>query len=843
MSGRGSTTELHLELEPFGDFVLTKRGSLIGAVELAGRSPDGLSQDDFLALSVIARNIYQSLPDDIVITEYFSHFNDPSIHLKERENPVSNMLSKQRLEFLSHKKLSASRLVHYFEVLPPEDLSKFSIITAAKHLALSVTSAESREILKNMLSENRQLIVYLEDLERMHGHLENALGDIIGRWGSIMNCKALDLSAMWSHCRFLANLNPALLTVGLKEPVPQKRWDDALSDGVRRPVTVEGMDALRLTGESNVYARILSITRFGSKEVTPGIWAAEKGSPVRQQGNYVLMVRAKPISKFKQDLMFGAKANELERQGMSLMDMVKGDENKSAVEKKAGMKAAIREKLDELEKAEMIDDRWYTAHAMTIVFDESPERLKETSIAMKRSLDKAGLSAVWETVDLPDAWRTFQPCGGDFSLRDAEFTSSQLGGASVLYRASEGQITVPDLEGEEAQYIFISEDGTPFHFSPWVGGRCVLFGVGPIRSGKSFTKNTLASHFLKYDGSLFRGIDVDQGAEPVADAFGDMGGIFRVEEGRTQGFNPFVMCDGEDDMIFIAHLKNQILQMMATNDSEELRRLEIYEQNELDRAIIATIKMPENLRRLSTVMKHCSKEFQMKMKRWVDGGMYAHLFDAQVDAMGVKDQRAVAFNLQGVKEDKIALPLIMTETFFRVLRIFESPQYRDVQKYLDIDESHILLKIPYALNTLIRAVRTWGKMQAGIGLWTQSPQEFYDIPDWPALRSAASTFFFMSDPHMDQELYQKTFPLTAGECDAIRNLVPKREAYIVQPELGVSKKVILEVDGYQHIISTSNPREAQIRRRNVEELGVEAGYRKTAEELGLIASLKEVSNG
>jgi type IV secretion system protein VirB4 len=843
MSDRGSTTELHLELEPYGDFVLTKKGSLIGAIELAGRSPDGLSQDDYLALSVIARNIYQAMPEDINITQYYAHFDNPEISLKERSNPVSNMLSKQRLEFLGHKNLTSSRIVHYFEVMPGEDLSKFSIITAVKHLALSATNAESREILKNMLSENRQLIFYLEDLERMHNHLKASLGDLISRWGALMNCRELTMQEIWSHCRFLSNLNPALLSTALEEPVPGERWDNFLTDGKRAPVTIEGMDALRLTGEINTYARILSITRFGGKEVTPGIWAAEKGSPAQQQGNYILMVRAKPISKFKKDLMFTGKANELERQQMNIFDMIKGDENKSAVEKKAGMKAAIREKLDELEAAEMIDDRWYNAHAMVIVFNDSAKRLKESSISMKRSLDKAGFSAVWETVDLPDAWRTFLPSGGDFSLRDAEFTSSQLGGASVLYRASEGQITVPDLQGEEAQYIFVSEDGTPFHFSPWVGGRCVLFGVGPIRSGKSFTKNTLASHFLKYENSLFRGIDVDQGAEPVADAFGDLGGIFRVEEGRTQGFNPFVMCNGDDDMIFISHLKNQVLQMLSTNDTEELRKLDIHEQNELDRAIIQTIRLPEELRRLSTVMNHCSKEFQMKMKRWTDGGMYSHLFDSQKDAMGFKDQRAVAFNLQGVKEDKIALPLTMTEIFFRVLRIFESPDYRECQKYLDIDEAHILLKIPYALNTLIRAVRTWGKMQAGIGLWTQSPQEFFDIPDWPALRSAASTFFFMADPHMDQDLYQKTFPLTAGECDAIRNLIPKREAYIVQPELGVSKKVVLEVDGYQHIISTSNPREAQIRRRNVEELGVEAGYRKTAEELGLITSLKEVSNG
>ncbi len=118
-------------------------------------------------------------------------------------------------------------------------------------------------------------------------------------------------------------------------------------------------------------------------------------------------------------------------------------------------------------------------------------------------------------------------------------------------------------------------------------------------------------------------------------------------------------------------------------------------------------------------------------------------------------------------------------------------------------------------------------------MWTQSPKEFVDLPDWPALRSAASTFFFMADPHMDEGLYRDAFQLTPGECEAIRNLTPKREAYIVQPELGVSKKIILEVEPEQYVVSTSTPHEADARRRNTEQFGFEQGLEMTIRELGL----------
>ncbi len=166
-SGRGPISELHLELEPFGDFLLTKRGSLIGAIELTGRGPDGLSKEDYLALSLIARSIYQGFSEEISITQYYSHFDNPSISLQKREHLVSKLLSERRQEYLSEQKLTSSSIVHYFEIDPPEELGKLSIGPALKHLVLAAGSKQSREIVKNMLSGNRMIMCFLDDLERM----------------------------------------------------------------------------------------------------------------------------------------------------------------------------------------------------------------------------------------------------------------------------------------------------------------------------------------------------------------------------------------------------------------------------------------------------------------------------------------------------------------------------------------------------------------------------------------------------------------------------------------------------------------------------------------------------
>lgn len=71
------------------------------------------------------------------------------------------------------------------------------------------------------------------------------------------------------------------------------------------------------------------------------------------------------------------------------------------------------------------------------------------------------------------------------------------------------------FEKEEAWYVFESDDGTPFFFTPNVGEKCLINGVGPTRSGKSFLKNVIASHFTKL-GGMYSALDIDQGTLPLA---------------------------------------------------------------------------------------------------------------------------------------------------------------------------------------------------------------------------------------------------------------------------------------------------------------------------------------
>ena len=829
-------SEIHQEFGRWGDFVLSKSTSLIGAIELEGRDPDGFLKPNFDAMTFITRDIYQNIPDNIVITQYYAHITDCKVSLKDREHSVCHTLSKRRESFLNGFSLTRSKIIHFFEIKPRENISKLDIFSLVKHFGMSLVDKDSRTIIRNHFSNQGAIVAHAEELDQQHSILDNAIDEVIEKWGLLITCKKLPIEELWGFNRFLSNLEPGLIDSASSEVIPTDNWDIALSDGDRLPVVINSMDCMKFSGVKNQYVRVASITRFGDNQVGSGMWASQPKSPVRLNSNFILMTRFKPLTNFQRSMLFQKSENELERASFSVSDVLM-NQKKTAKEKHDLLKPKIRAKMDELALADMVEDRWGLANASVVLFDEDPIRLKKDSLIMKSSLESSGFKFVWESAGLPEAWKNFLVGGKDQGIRDIPFTSSQMGATSLLYKSSEGQRIVPDLNNEEAQYIFQTEDGSPFFFNPFVEGRGVVFGIGPIRSGKSFTKNSLGTNWLKYSG-MFRALDVDPGAEPIAACYGKEGGSFTLEANEegliTKGFNPFFMAKGERDLDFISHIKNLILLMFESNDSEELRKLAPHEQSALDHAIKRTLMLPKEKQRLSNVKNHCPKELARKMERWCEGGMYGHIFDQEKDAIGSMDQLVGTFNLATIRDDKILLPLVMTEIFYRVIKSFEDPKLRLLPKYFDIDEAHAFLKLPYVAEKIVSSVRMWGKWLGAIGLWSQSPSEFLKLEDWPALRSAGSTFFFMSDPSMSKELYQETFNfLTDGECEQIKKLTPKKEAYIIQPDLGVSKKVILNVEPEQYVVSTSKPSEATIFRNYLKEFDFETAQQKTIEDLQL----------
>lgn len=845
---KNSAEEYFSVIEPFSNrFTLTKNSTLLGAIEIGGRDPDGMSPAEHAAFCAIAQSIYGSLDRRVAITEYYSHFDGVKVTLRPRNDPISHTLSQRREQYLNGQNLNGSRIVHYIELEPVENVNQLSPVDFLKHCGLALFEKRSRALLKHstknrITSSEKTFLIEREQLDLMRMKLQDTIDEIQQKWAGLFSARQLSTQEMWAHMRFLATLQPQALIDGLHEAVPEEDMDIELTSGDIENVQVEKMEVLKLPGVTNVYAKLASVRRFARKggKMLPGLWAAGERSPIRVPGNYVIMTHWRPMTELQRDLLFRKKNTELERSTLNFFDLLSGKESTNNLDKQAGIKPAIKKKIEDLGIAESLPDVWGVGYSVLCVFGENAKQLRATATEMGAVLSNARISVTWESISIKEVFAAFHPGQSRESERDLYLTSSQFAAAALIYQSSPGQPLVKDLDDEEACYVLRSKDGSPFHYSSFINGRSMVIGVGPIRKGKTFFKNTLATHSQKY-GGIYRAVDIDPGTEPIAGVFGSDAGIFRSGKDAESGANPFASCRDKDDVDFKIHLLKLLTLMLETNDTPTYRQIDEDEQEKIGAAISNTMRLPKEMQNLSACIAHMPEKTQLKFARWVrpsrlnnsaDAGWYAHLFDCDTDSIGALDKRIGVFNLQSLKETPALLRPVLADILYRITQAIEDPTRRSLPKTLDIDEAHYALGLPGFAKYLEQKIRTWGKWFGTVQMWTQSVSELMAIDGWAALRSAASTFIFFSDPEMDEALYRNAFPfLTAGECEAIRNLIPQKQAYILQPEIGVSKVIVIDVEPAQRVVNTSHPREAALRDSLIKKHGFEEGLRLAMIEL------------
>ncbi len=828
-------SDLFSVIAPYGEFILTKKGSLIAGVELSGIDPDGLTSINHQALSEMARMIYGRLDARIMVTQYYAHFGGVIANLRGRDHPIADKLSRSRVEYLNRKSLNSSRLVHYLEIEPSQRLNRLSFVELFKHIFAAIHSASSRGVLKNAVSSEHNLLLCKQELDAQYDILKHAVDAMNTSWSMKdgMTLYPMTAGQTWAHMRFLASFRAPLLQIGKDDALPLEDWDYYLTEGELSPVVVNGLDAMKIGGPVNKYVRFAAIKRIGAPKIKPGFWANGADSPFFIKGNYVLMARWKPLTKVHKSLLFQKTESELNRQSINIGSLLLSHHDKlTEKEKREMLTPAIRDKLDELGEAESIDERWGNLTAMIAVFGEDAEQIRRTSIELDRATSSNNISMLWETVGTRYAYQAFQPGGSDQSIREMKVSLSQFCAAALFYQSSIGQPSlraVGQAKDEEALYLLETPDGQLFHYSPFCGGKGLVITLGPTRSGKTYLKNTFASHLMKYDG-LYRAIDIDPGSEPIAMLYGKGKGIFRVGD-HGYGFNPFVNYRGQDDRQFRAYFTKLILYMMRANDEAGLKQLDSGEQQDVDRAVSEVLRLAEQDRSFPAFVALLPAHIRAKLARWVHPGkgmapgQYSGLFDHNHDAIGRFDEMVGVYNLQAMKNDQ-AIAAVLWELFYRTTQTFEHPDYRHYVKGLDIDEAHYALNIPGFAEYIHTGIRTWNKYQVVLQLLIQSPLELANSIGWPVIKSSVSTLIFMADPNLEADLYCTTFGISLGDCEVIRGLVPQREAYIIQRDLGIAKKVIVDTELEQYAVNTSHPQETSIRNQLIEQYGFETGMNK-----------------
>jgi len=802
----------------YHNYFITKGSSMMGAYELGGIDPSGMGEYDKQLATALIRTMLRNSPPELRLTQYYIHLNDQNICIRGREDKRSAILSKRRELFLQNKRnLSSSRIFFLPELPFAHDLTSFGNFEFLQNLLSYGISKQARKYVKTRLSERNAILAYENDIKDTKKLLDEEIHNHLARLDlTSFNNYQLNQSQFYALLKALYTFDFSYLDNKTNPAV--NNIDSRIFEDNIKPVSVDGVDYLKFVGLDNRYCRIATIKGFTDEYIQDAFFAGGPKSPINNKGNYVFMTRYRGFTKAQQSKYFRDVKDEVARNNASYLDMIKGD-NKSAIEQQLMMNSKDKTILEEIDQAQSLSDYHGAFESSVAVFGQDPIVVDETCKRLRSSLNQAGADIVWESAGLEAAYECFLPGSQFQSKRSMVLNSSKAGALSLYYRSSQGvpewsYSTKTGTQVEESFYALESEDGSLFHYTPYIGGKCMTIGIGPIRSGKTFFKNTIATHFMKY-GGFYSAIDIDPGTEAVAKFFQNDGSVFRLDDAVQNGFNPFYVSGGAEDKSFRAHFVRQLEHMIKSNSNEEQQVFLRNEQEQIDNALLATLKLPKDMQNFNTFLEHCNLDVKSKLKRFYGEGVYANIYDNNNDAIGTLKKRFSVYNLMGVKDDPVPLQLTMSEIVYRILRTFENPSIRDYLKLLDIDECHQFLSIPGMPSFLVRGIRTWGKWAAGVSLWTQSPIELMRIDDWPALRSAASTFIFMADGEMDREVYRKAFGLSEGHLDAIERLIPKQQAFIYQPEIRVAKVVNLFAEPEQRVINTSVAGETMVFQDNL----------------------------
>lgn len=805
----------------FHDHLITYKGSMIGGLSLSGVDPSSVDNDTLMIISGLISNILNLFDTNVILSSYYIHYEREKVNLRTYSDERVNVLVSRRGHFLNKKrKLNASRLYWVIEYLPEENLNKIKSITFLRNLFGSLFDSDARKRVKVALSSKDTYIVEIKALDKLIERLNALLDEIDLKLNFIsFDNKKMKLNDMWALNRFLVNLNiDYLKDKNYQNNIPIAEWDRLLPDGSVRPVTVKGYDLLKITGAKTIYAKIAHVSHFGDENLNFGIWSRPDNNPVLLDGNYIYFSRYRRLSKLQRALIFKNKRDEITRGQVSFTSMLKNVDSESLISKKIEANSELRNRLEEIEKHQMGDMGYCNFCSSIILFDEDPLKVIENINKFNRTLTNH-MQLIWEDAGLTGAYRRYQIANSNASYRDMYLDMAQAGACSLIYRSTTG-IETWGLENREAAYVFESLDKTPFYFSPYVNEKMFAIGVGPTRSGKSFLRTVLASHYKKF-GGLYVAIDIDDGSETLVQAFGEDGALFKLSNDpmSNSGLNPLMIAENANDKDWIAHFSGLVRDLLKLNPSKEMQSFNKEEQLLFDSAIVKALQNRDNPNSItetsfSTVAAYAGKDVETKLKRFLRGGMYGHIFDNPKDAIGVIDKPISVYNLAAIKDDLDMVGLVQREILFRVTKLFESPKYRDKFKLLDMDECKTTFEDIDTTKFFEKKIRTWFKYHGGASIWTQSPSHYFDMPGWETLKASASTFFFLSDPDAAttaKESYKRTFGLSDAQCEIISKLTAKRQMLIIQRDVDIVKAVNIIVEPEQYVVSTSRAEEVAIR--------------------------------
>lgn len=426
------------------------------------------------------------------------------------------------------------------------------------------------------------------------------------------------------------------------------------------------------------------------------------------------------------------------------------------------------------------------SYTLCVFGDDEPTTRKNTQDAVKKLQDEGFLPFV-STLAVTAAWYSQLPCSFEFRPRVARLTSRNFAELAPLHNFGSGK-----RDGNpwgEALALLQTPSDQPFYFnfhtSPagensfdkkTLGNTTV---IGTSGSGKTVLLNFMLSMAQKYrDGTHKLTVvffDKDRGAEIAIRAM--RGGYLSVLNGHPTGFNPFQLEATDENIQFLI----RFMKLLISLDGHSIST---YEELNLNDAVKAVMEMPRELRRMSLIPQYLPEgttreerenSLSKRLRRWVDNGDLAWVFDNPVDELDFN--RYPNFGIDGT--EFLDNPQVRTPLAYYLL--YRMEQVIDGRRFIFVMDEFWKWLLDEAFSDFAFNKLKTIRKQNGLGIFaTQSPSDVIESPIAKAVIEQSATQIFLPNPRADRQDYVEGFKVTNAEFDIIRGLAEDSRMMLIK---------------------------------------------------------------
>ena len=427
-----------------------------------------------------------------------------------------------------------------------------------------------------------------------------------------------------------------------------------------------------------------------------------------------------------------------------------------------------------------------------VVIDRDARRLDQSVAACIKAFATHDGAVFEETYNLLNAWLATMPGNAAHNLRRLALLNTNCADLAFLFAPRAGERTSPHLGGD-CLAVFETERHTPYHWNLHYGdvGHALLLGA--TGSGKSFLLNFLLTHAQQYDPATFI-FDLGGSYENLTTRLGGTTWKMGLRD-RQVAINPFSLPPTSEHLHFLHAFVRVLLQ------SGGQYRLTARDDRDVADAVESLYALDASQRRLLTLAQTLPRSLATHLHRWVQGGIYAPVFDRVDDTLTIGAFQC--FEFQGLEDYPWVLEPLLFYVLHRANASIRDEDARSRLKLFLLDEAWRFAKDPVVKAYMVEALKTWRKHNAAMLLATQSDQDFVDTDLLRAVIENCPTKFFLANPGIDLPHTCERFHLTDREARRIADLRPREQMLLKRPD--VATVLSLHVDPASYAIYTNRP--------------------------------------